>query len=84
MCIYTIILIKYFHLINNYMNTKSNYTSKNSFGSKISYNKCRNVWDWIIQISLWIASVCLLLYEFLVKKKGRVKTPTQEEIRPGK
>lgn len=62
------------------MKTKSNYTSKKSFGSKISYNKCRNVWDWIIQISLWIASVCLLLYEFLVKKKGRVKTPTQEEI----
>lgn len=80
MCIYTIILIKYFHLINNYMKTKSNYTSKKSFGSKISYNKCRNVWDWIIQISLWIASVCLLLYEFLVKKKGRVKTLTQEEI----
>ena len=80
MCIYTIILIKYFHLINNYMKTKSNFTLKKSFGSKISYNKCRNVWDWIIQISLWIASVCLLLYEFLVKKKGRVKTPTQEEI----
>ena len=53
------------------MKTKSNYKSKKSFGSKISYNKCRNVWDWIIQISLWIASLCLILYEFLVKKKGR-------------
>ena len=29
--------------------------------NKISYNKCRSVWDWIIQISLWTSIVLLIV-----------------------
>ena len=38
--------------------------------NKISYNKCRSVWDWIIQISLW-TSIVLLIVSLLSKQSVR-------------
>ena len=45
--------------------------------SKISYNKCRNVWDWIIQISLWLTAIILIIYASVTNNK---KTLMYESI----
>lgn len=43
--------------------------------SKISYNKCRSVWDWIIQIALWASIILLIISALQVQKEFSIFNP---------